>query len=167
MACECTAPEEVSERDVLEIVQAHKSRPGPLIPILDEIQTKLGWLPKWALIAIARELGVPVADIYGVASFYSFFRLTPPGRTRIQVCMGTACYVRGSAQLLDALERKLKIKAGETTPDREFTLESVRCVGACSLAPVIVSGEDCNAGMTTAKIDKMLKACAPKEAVPA
>lgn len=157
MACECHATEEAAEQQILDIVEAHKNRPGPLIPILDEVQASLGWLPKSAIITIARSLGVPVADIYGVASFYSFFRLVPPGKTKIQVCMGTACYVRGSQQLLDALERKLKIKAGETTPDRQFTLESVRCVGACSLAPVIVTGEDCHAGMTSAKIDKMLK----------
>jgi len=157
----CDTAQEVNEARVLEIVERHQDRPGPLIPILDEVQELIGWLPKWAIIAVARGLNVPQADVYGVASFYHFFRLVPPGRTKIQVCMGTACYVRGSQQILDALERKLGIKAGDTTADRRFSLESVRCVGACSLAPVIVTGEDCHAKMTTAKLDKMLDACDP------
>lgn len=162
MACECREVERTAEQTrVEEIVARHRGRLGPLIPILDEVQTELGWLPRWAMVAVARGLGVPVANVYGVASFYSFFRLSPPGRTRVQVCMGTACYVRGSQQILDALERKLGVKAGATTSDRRFSLESVRCVGACSLAPVIVTGEDCHAKMTTAKLDKMLDACDP------
>lgn len=162
MACECREVERTAEETRVDaIVARHRDRPGPLIPILDEVQEEFGWLPRWAMVSVARGLGAPVADVYGVASFYSFFRLSPPGRTRLQVCMGTACYVRGSQQILDALERRLGVKAGETTPDRRFSLESVRCVGACSLAPVIVTGEDCHAKMTTAKLDKMLEACDP------
>lgn len=155
----CDTAQEVNEARVLEIVERHQDRPGPLIPILDEVQELIGWLPKWAIIAVARGLNVPQADVYGVASFYHFFRLVPPGRTKIQVCMGTACYVRGSQQLLESLERKLGVKPGETTPDRRFTLEAVRCVGACSLAPVIVTGETTHASMSADKIDRMLKSC--------
>lgn len=144
---------------VHDIVARHAGRPGPLIPIMDEVQAALGWLPRWAMVEIAKQLEIPQADVYGVATFYHFFRLVPPGRTKIQVCMGTACYVRGSQQLLDSLERKLGVKAGETTPDRRFSLESVRCVGACSLAPVIVTGETTHASMTTDRLDKMLASC--------
>lgn len=165
MSCNCTEHEtskpEVSEARVQEIIDFHKGRPGPLIPILDEVQAEIGWLPKWALVTVARGLKVPVADVYGVASFYSFFRLQPVGRTKIQCCMGTACYVRGSQQILDALERKLNVKVGGTTADGRFTLEGVRCVGACSLAPVIVTGEETHAAMDTTKLDKMLNSCPP------
>lgn len=164
MSCQCEMVQEATEEQVDRIVARHKDRPGPLIPVLDEVQSLVGWLPKWSLVRIAKGLDLPTADVYGVASFYHFFKLVPPGKVKVQVCMGTACYVRGSQQLLDSLERRLGIKAGETTGDRKFTLESVRCVGACSLAPVIVTGEDCHASMTTTKIDKMLKAADPEPA---
>ncbi|MEI6915902.1 MAG: NAD(P)H-dependent oxidoreductase subunit E [Armatimonadota bacterium] len=159
MACECSELQEATENRILNIIASNKDRPGPLIPILDEIQRELGWLPKWALVNVSKQLAIPVANIFGVVSFYSFFRLIPPGRTKIQICMGTACYVRGSQLLLDALERKLEVKAGETTGDQRFTLESVRCVGACSLAPVVMTGEKTNASVTVAKLDRMLDGC--------
>jgi NADH-quinone oxidoreductase subunit E len=159
MPCQCSAVEEVSEEQVLEIVRRNQGRPGPLIPILDEVQNLIGWLPKWAIVAVAKGLGIPVADVYGVASFYHFFRLVPPGKTKIQVCMGTACYVRGAKQILESLERKLGVRAGETTADRRFTLEAVRCVGACSLAPVIVTGDVTHGSVTTTKLDKILESC--------
>jgi len=158
MTCKCAEREEkFTEQEVLDVIASYRDRPGPLIPVLEEVQEKIGWLPKWSLQTIAKGLDVPVAEVYGVASFYHFFRLNPPGRTKVQCCMGTACYVRGAQQLLDSLERKLDVKVGQTTEDRKFTLEAVRCVGACSLAPVVVVGGDCHASMTTKKLDKMLE----------
>lgn len=113
-----------------------------LIPILQEVQAACGYVPKDAVIRIGRHLGLPASKIYGVATFYNQFRFAPPGRFHVQVCRGTACHVKGSAQLLEAVQRGLKITAGQTTRDGLFSLEVVACIGACGLAPVIcVNGE--------------------------
>lgn len=113
-------------------------RPENLIPALQLVQAQEGWVSSEAMAALAEHLRVPEARVYGVASFYAQFHLSPQGRHRITVCRGTACHVRGSARLLTDLERMLGIEAGGTTDDMEFSLETVACLGSCALAPVVV-----------------------------
>ena len=111
-----------------------------MINILHDTQNKLGYLPKQVQELIALELGIPASRVYGVVSFYSFFTMTPKGKYPISVCMGTACYVRGGEKVLDEFKRLLNIDVGGTTPDGLFSLDSLRCVGACGLAPVVMVG---------------------------
>ena len=128
-----------------------------LIAILHEIEKRYGYLPAWALRHVSKKLEIPLIQVYGVASFYDAFHLTPRGKHLIRVCLGTACYLRGSARILEALENELGIKDGETTPDLEFSLQSVRCLGACALAPVMVVGERYFDKMTPTKVHSVLK----------
>lgn len=115
--------------------------PGELINILHESQHLLGYLPEEVQRIIAHKLNIPVSKVYGVVTFYAFFTMTPKGKYPISVCLGTACYVRGSEKLLDEIKRILGIEVGETTPDGKFSLDCLRCVGACGLAPVVMIGE--------------------------
>ena len=125
---------------------------GNLIPILQKVQDRLGYLPKTAIIEIASYINVPVADVYSVATFYSQFRLVPTGQKLIRVCCGTACHFRGGAAILHDIEKKLSIKPGETTEDRKYTLETVACIGACALAPVITINKKTYGQMSPEKI---------------
>lgn len=128
--------------ELLGSVRAHRGEQGALMPVLHDAQRIYGYLPAEVQTVIAEELNIPLAEVYGVATFYSQFSLAPKGKHRISVCLGTACYVKGSDKILEAIEKELKIKCGECTPDRKFSIESCRCVGACGLAPVmIVDGE--------------------------
>jgi NADH-quinone oxidoreductase subunit E len=129
--------------EINEILERHpETGRDTLIPILQEVQAACGYVPKDAVIRIGRHLGLPASKIYGVATFYNQFRFAPPGRFHVQVCRGTACHVKGSSQLLEVVQRGLKITAGQTTRDGLFSLEVVACIGACGLAPVIcVNGE--------------------------
>lgn len=115
--------------------------PGELINVLHKAQHTYGYLPAEVQEVIAHELKMPVAKVYGVVSFYTFFTMIPKGQHPISVCMGTACYVRGAEKVLDELKKTLKVKVGETTPDGKFSLSCLRCVGACGLAPVVMVGE--------------------------
>lgn len=119
--------------------QAQEGDPSQLIPLLQKVQEADGFLSRDALDAIARHLGLSPAAVFGVASFYNQFRFNAPGRVHLQVCRGTACHVKGSSDVLDTLQRELGITPGQTTRDGAFSLETVACVGACSLAPVVVS----------------------------
>ena len=133
----------LSERRIDEIktiCRTHHNDPGELINILHDTQNKLGYLPKQVQELIALELGIPASRVYGVVSFYSFFTMTPKGKYPISVCMGTACYVRGGEKVLDEFKRLLNIDVGGTTPDGLFSLDSLRCVGACGLAQVVMVG---------------------------
>jgi NADH-quinone oxidoreductase E subunit len=114
---------------------------GALIPMLHKAQEEYGYLPQEVQLYVALKLGIPASKVYGVATFYSLFNLERKGQYRINVCLGTACYVRGSEAILEALENELKIKRTETTGDGLFTLSSIRCVGACGLAPVVMVGD--------------------------
>jgi len=125
-----------------KIIEEKKELRNPLIEILREAQDIFGYLPAEVQKFIADELKIPISQVYGVVSFYNFFTMTPRGKHIINVCTGTACFVKGAGKLLQMLEEELQIKLGETTKDKMFTLTSVRCVGACSLAPVIVIGEE-------------------------
>ena len=141
-----------------EIVKDNSHEKSALIMILQEIEDLYGYLPSWALKHVSEKLDVPLIQVYGVASFYDAFHLTPRGKYLIRVCLGTACYLRGSQRILDALEKELGIKDGETTPDRTFSLQSVHCVGACALAPVMVVGERYFDKITPTKVRSVLKA---------
>ncbi len=128
----------VDEQDVLEIVRDHGADRGGLIAVLADVQARWGYLPEEALRAVARATGRPLADVYGIATFYSAFSLKPRGKHLICACLGTACHVRGGPGVVEEIERQLDIRAGETTPDGMFTLETVNCLGACALGPVVV-----------------------------
>lgn len=130
------------EQQLLECIEQHRSERGCLMPILHEAQSIYGYLPSEVQTLIADQLNIPLAEVYGVATFYSRFTLNPKGKHQISVCLGTACYVKGSDKVLSAIERELRISCGECTPDRKFSIDSCRCVGACGLAPVmIIDGE--------------------------
>jgi NADH-quinone oxidoreductase subunit E len=127
-----------------------------LIPILQEIQEKQGFLSREAVVVVGKKLNLPASKIYGVATFYNQFRFTPQGRFHIQICRGTACHVKGSAAVLDSLKRELKVEAGETTRDGLFSLEVVACIGACGLAPVMNIDGNFHANLTTQAIPGIL-----------
>ena len=126
--------------EIKNVCRKYGNDPGGLINILHGVQDTLGYLPKEVQELIALELGISAARVYGVVSFYSFFTMKPKGKYPISVCMGTACYVRGGEKVLDEFRRQLGIEVGGTTPDGLFSLDSLRCVGACGLAPVVMIG---------------------------
>ncbi len=129
----------MNQEDVVTIVEKYRGNRGGLISILGEIQSKYGYLPEDVLRVVADTTGRCLTDIYGVATFYKSFRLAPRGRHLASVCLGTACHVRGGPAIAEEFEHELKIPSnGETTPDKEFTLETVRCLGACALGPIVV-----------------------------
>jgi NADH-quinone oxidoreductase subunit E len=130
---------------------------GFLIPILQKVQEVEGYISPEAVDEISTFTGVSPGEIFGVASFYTDFRFRKPGRHTIRICRGTACHVRGSSSILDAMERQLKIKTGETTPDKMFSLEQAACFGCCALAPVVVVDRDVHGKMTSAKAQVLLK----------
>jgi len=130
--------------------------PSALIPVLQKSQDMVGYLPEWVMADIADRLRLPYSTVYGVATFYAQFRLVPQGRNTIKVCMGTACHVRGGASILEALRDELGIGPGETTPDLEFTMERVACLGACGLAPVVVVNDEAHGRMTPAKVKELV-----------
>lgn len=134
-----------------------------LIPILQDVQQEFGYLSRDAVVRIGEHLRLPASKIYGVATFYNQFRFQPQGRNHIQVCRGTACHVKGSAAILDAVKRELKIEAGQTTRDGEFSLEVVACIGACGLAPVIAINGNFHAGVTTKSVAKIIDSYRGKE----
>jgi NADH-quinone oxidoreductase subunit E len=137
------------------IIEKYKRDKGFLVSILQDIQAEYNYLPKEALFDVSDSLGIPVSQVYGVATFYRAFSLIPRGRHLIQVCLGTACHVRGAPKVLEAIERKLKIKAGETTADKEYTLTTVNCLGACALGPVVVIDQEYHGQVNQSKSDKL------------
>ncbi|MEW5815605.1 MAG: NADH-quinone oxidoreductase subunit NuoE [Spirochaetota bacterium] len=155
MSCETWL--ESIQNDVRDIIQSIGGEPEKVIPLLQEIQKRHGYLPEELLETVAGEIGVPVSDMYGVATFYAQFRFVPQGRYLIRVCKGTACHVAGSDILFSAISEELKVDEGETTRDRLFTLESVACLGCCSLSPVVMLGDKIFGKVTAAKIRKILK----------
>jgi NADH-quinone oxidoreductase subunit E len=128
-----------------------------LIPLLQEVQEQNGYVSREAVVRIGEHLKLPVSKIYGVATFYNQFRFLPQGKFHVQVCRGTACHVKGSAAVLDAIRRDLKIEPGQTSRDGLFSLEVVACVGACGLAPVICINGEFHAGVSTQKCGKILE----------
>ena len=143
---------------VREILKRHLGAGrDSLIPILQEIQEEQGFLSREAVVEVGKHLRLPTSKIYGVATFYNQFRFNPQGSFHIQVCRGTACHVKGSAAVLDALKRELKIDSGETTRDGMFSLEVVACIGACGLAPVINVDGNFHANLTSQAVPKIIE----------
>ena len=151
---------EPATRETLSgIVARHKNRPGPLMPILQEVNTALNYFPEGALRYVAHETGYSVADVYRIATFYSSFSVVPRGKYVINVCMGTTCYVQGSQRLMDKVSEVLKIKEDETTPDMMFTLKGVRCIGCCGLAPALTIGSETYGKLTRQDIPDIVHKC--------
>lgn len=142
---------------LLDICNEHGNQPGELINILHKAQHLFGYLPPEVQRIVAGRLGIPVSKVYGVVTFYSFFTMTPKGEHPISVCMGTACYVRGAEKVLDEFRRLLGINVGETTPDGKYSLSSLRCVGACGLAPVVLIGEKVFGRVVPGDVERILK----------
>lgn len=127
-----------------------------LIPVLQGVQDRLGYLPRLAMQRIAGDMQLPEVEVFGVGTFYNQFRLNPPGKHRVEVCLGTACHMMGGHIILESFERRLSIHEGETTPDREYSLERVACVGCCALAPVVVVDEKVEAKVSPIRVDGIL-----------
>ncbi|MEO3945452.1 NADH-quinone oxidoreductase subunit NuoE [Gorillibacterium sp. CAU 1737] len=158
-ACCCGGASEPDEKleKVKVSIEQFKSMKGALIPVLHEIQDIYGYLPEHVLQVVSTELNIPMSEIFGVASFYHFFSLTPKGEHVIRVCMGTACYIKGAQGLLDRLSTELKVPVQGTTSDNKFTLEATRCLGACGLAPVLTIGEKVYGRLSPNDVPKILK----------
>ncbi len=139
-----------------EIVKKHGGDKSTLIAVLQDIQEAFNYLPKEALKAAGKAMNIPLSRVYEVATFYNAFSLKPRGEHIVKICMGTACHVRGAAAIQDKMERTLNIKPGETTADKKFSLETVNCVGACALGPVVVINTEYHGQMTMAKVDKVI-----------
>ncbi len=154
--CSCCGGENPEKVQIDAILTKYQGKKGSLIPILQEVQALYNYLPKDALEYIAVRTGTPIAQIYGVVTFYSQFHLNPRGRNIIRVCQGTACHVRGGKVILQTIEKELGIKAGHTTEDLRFTLETVACIGACGLAPVMQVNEDTHGRLTPDKLSAIL-----------
>ncbi len=141
---------------IKDVCKSFGNKPGEVINVLHKVQGEYGYLPAEVQELVAKELGIPVSRVYGIVSFYSFFTMTPKGEHPISVCLGTACYVRGAEKVLDELKRQLGIGVGEVTPDGKFSLNCLRCVGACGLAPVIEVGEKVYGRMTPDRVKDVL-----------
>ncbi len=137
-------------------IQRHKGEPGALMPVLQEAQNIFGYVPQEVQQRIADGLGVTLAEVYGVATFYAQFSLEPKGQYVIGVCLGTACYVKGSQKVLDKLSEELRIPVGKTTPDGVFTLNATRCLGACGLAPVMMVNDEVYGRLTPDEVPGIL-----------
>ncbi len=141
---------------IKEVCASFGNKEGELINVLHQVQNKLGYLPAEVQEVIARELNMSVAKVYGVVTFYSYFTMKPQGEFPISICMGTACYVRGAEQVLSEFKRQLKIEVGQTTDDGKFSLSSLRCVGACGLAPVVMVGDKVFGRVSAQQVAKII-----------
>jgi NADH-quinone oxidoreductase subunit E len=147
----------MTEDQILDkIIGKYQNQTGVLIQLLLDIQQELNWIPKEAIKKINQKLKIPVSEIYRVASFYTALSLKPRGRHLVRVCAGTACYVRGGPRILDSVERTLGIKAGETTSDGKFSLETVNCLGCCALGPVVEIDKQYHGKLSCSNVEKLL-----------
>lgn len=153
-----TEEQEQIKRQTGQILSGFSRKRSSLIPILQKVQDRLGYLPREAMMEIAAYLKIPAIDVYGVVTFYNQFRLNPPGRHSLRVCLGTACHMKGGYITLDAWKRRLKVNPGETTADREFDLDTVACVGCCTMAPVTVVDNKPEAQVEPTRVDGILLA---------
>ena len=145
-----------AESQIIEIIERYKNERTPLMMILSDIQKEYVYIPLEVQELVSEKTGIPVAEIYGVVTFYSFFSLTPKGKYVIGVCLGTACYVKGGQQIIDKFQELLGIKPGETTPDGMFTLSALRCIGACSIAPAVNINGKVYPKMTVGKVQELV-----------
>ncbi len=143
------------QNELSELLAPFAGKKGAVIPILQKVQEKFGYISKESLAGISEFLGISESELYGVITFYSQFRLTPTGKHMVMVCRGTACHVRGGSRVKVEVEKTLGIKAGETTPDMEYSLETIACIGACALAPTMVVDKDTYGEMTTKKVGEI------------
>ena len=139
------------------IFEGRRSQPHQLIEVLQDVQEQFGHIPEEAMTAVSNELGVPLVDVYSVASFYKAFSLKPQGKNVITVCTGTACHVRGGKTILKLVKQHLDVDEGETTPDLEYTLETVACIGVCALAPNMVVADHVHGHMNPKKVEQLFK----------
>lgn len=144
------------EKELQEVIAKYKDQKGALMPVLQEAQEIYGYLPIEVQTMIAEGLDIPLEEVYGVVTFYAQFSLYPKGQYKISVCLGTACYVKGSGDIYDRLQQRLGIQGGECTSDGKFSLEACRCVGACGLAPVLTVNEDVYGKITADDVDDIL-----------
>ena len=149
--------EEKTLKELEQILSKYTNDKSNLIQILNEVQEKFGYVPTIAQEEIAKYLGIEVAEVYGVVTFYSRFTLKPKGKYAISVCMGTACFVKGGEQILERVKQKLGIEEGQTTEDGKFSIDATRCIGACGLAPVFTVNEEVYGKATPQKVDEVLK----------
>ena len=145
------------EKKLKEIIAEHKNDPGALMPILQKAQELYGYLPIEVQTIIAEEMDIPLEKVYGVVTFYAQFTINPKGKYKISVCLGTACYVKGSGDIYNKLQEKLGISGGGITPDGKFSLDACRCIGACGLAPVLTVNEDVYGRLTVDDVDRILE----------
>ncbi|MFW6386885.1 MAG: NADH-quinone oxidoreductase subunit NuoE [Bacillota bacterium] len=159
MACSCGNKEENLEKYLAplgEILEGYEKKEKNLIPILQDAQKEYGYLPEAVLKTIASDLDLSLSQVFGVVTFYTQFHLQPRGENIVRVCMGTACHVRGGAKILEEIEDELGIESGETTDDLKFTVETVACIGACGLAPVIMVNDNTHGRLTPDKVPEVL-----------
>ena len=147
----------MNQEIISKILSKYEDEQSSIIAILQDLQEHFGYLPKEILINISKEINIPLSRVLSLATFFAAFSLEPKGKHPIHVCMGTACHVRGAQPILETFERKLGIKAGETTEDMNFSLETVRCIGCCGLAPVVMIGEDVHGKISQSKVPGILK----------
>lgn len=148
--------DERARKETLEICENYKKEKDQLIAILNDIQEKYGYIPKESQLVVSEYLNIPLAEVYGVITFYSRFTLIPKGKYNISVCMGTACFVKGSKELLERAKQKLGLEEGQTSEDGKFSLDTMRCVGACGLAPVFTINKEVYGNATVKKLDEVL-----------
>lgn len=152
--CDCINKKIIEE--VKDIMKPYKKEKDNLIPILNEIQEKYGYIPQIAQLQISEYLNIPMAEIYGVITFYSRFTLKPKGKYSISVCLGTACFVKGSQAILDRLKERLKLEEGETSSDGKYSIDTTRCVGACGIAPVFTINNEVYGHATVKKLNEVI-----------
>ena len=140
-----------------KILSSYRGKRGEVVPILQEVQGKFGYLPERVMQEIATFTGIPESEVYSVATFYNQFHFTPRGKYMIKVCLGTACHITGGPRIMEATEGELGINPGGTTDDNKFSLERVACVGSCGLAPVVMIGDKVYSKMTTKKVKEILQ----------
>ncbi len=159
-ACACAGAQGESAADMMawldDVLEEYSRKDGALIPVLQQAQAIFGYLPQEVLKRVSLGLYIPFSEVAGVVSFYSFFSIAPRGKNVVRVCLGTACYVRGAKQVLEAMKKELGIDVGETTDDMEFSLEVGRCFGACGLAPTVMINDDVHQRVKPAKIAAVL-----------
>ena len=159
--CKCENCQKDEELE--KILNVYKQDKDNLIQILNDVQEHYGYIPTSAQMGIANYLNIPLAEVYGVVTFYSRFTLKPKGKYNVAVCLGTACYVKGSEKILERVKERLKIEVGETTPDGKFSIEETRCIGACGLAPVFTINGEVYGKATVQSLDKVLDEYMQKE----
>lgn len=163
MECNCSCGTNHKDEKIEKILAKHERNKSNLIQILNEVQETYGYIPRHAQLAISEYLEIKMTEVYNVVTFYSRFSLKPKGKYNVSVCLGTACFVKGSEKILDRLKEKLKIDVGQTTPDGKFSIEATRCIGACGLAPVFTVNDEVYGKATPELLDKVIDEYMAKE----